>query len=277
MRWSQITRHRPWAKPPFEPRHLQNSPRVKTGRPDNSISNGSPSSEPPVSMYTIPDFATLRRVLDRLYHRYDPPRRADGDDVLGTLVRTILSQQTTRAATDQAFGELLESFNADWHRIAYAPTPTVEDLIRPAGLARQKAQRIQALLIRVHDECHRYDLEHLHQMEPEKARTYLLEFKGVGPKTAAFTLMAACAMPLFPMDTHIFRIFERLGWLDPSLSDEVAHQQMQALIPPDDRLPAHMALVEHGRTLCRARSPLCERCPILRDCPTGSPPPVVPA
>ncbi|WP_230467363.1 endonuclease III domain-containing protein [Lujinxingia vulgaris] len=224
-------------------------------------------------MYTIPDFATLRRVLDRLYVRYTPPRRAEGDDVLGTLVRTILSQQTTRAATDQAFTALLEHANADWHRIAHAPTSIIEDVIRPAGLARQKAQRIQALLSQVHDEFQSYDLEHLHQMAPEKARAYLLKFKGVGPKTAAFTLMAACAMPLFPMDTHIFRIFERLRWLDPTLGDEAAHQQMQALIPPDDRLPAHMALVEHGRTLCRARNPLCEHCPILTDCPTGSSPP----
>ncbi|WP_230470440.1 endonuclease III domain-containing protein [Lujinxingia vulgaris] len=221
-------------------------------------------------MYTVPNFATLRRVLDRLYQRYDPPCRAEGDDVLGTLVRTILSQQTTRAATDQAFGALLEHFQGDWHRIAHSAPSELETLIRPAGLARQKAQRIQALLTRVFDDMQRYDLEHLHQMEPEKARTYLLTFKGVGPKTAAFTLMAACAMPLFPMDTHIFRIFERLGWLDPSLDDETAHRQMQALIPPEDRLPAHMALVEHGRTLCRARNPLCERCPILDDCPTGA-------
>lgn len=222
-----------------------------------------------MSMYTVPDFATLRRVLDRLYSQHRPPRKADRDDVLGTLVRTILSQQTTRAATDQAFGAMLDHFEADWHRIARATTPTLETLIRPAGLAAQKARRIQALLCQVHAEHDRYSLEHLHQMSADQARTYLLQFKGVGPKTAAFTLMAAAGMPLFPMDTHIFRIFERLRWLDPGLGDEAAHQQMQALIPPDDRLPAHMALVEHGRAICGARNPKCALCPLRDDCPTG--------
>ncbi|WP_233497089.1 endonuclease III domain-containing protein [Lujinxingia litoralis] len=220
-------------------------------------------------MYTIPDFATLRRTLDRLYTRYSPPRQGESDDILGTLVRTILSQQTTREATDQAFGQLLEHFEADFHRIAHAPSHIVEDRIRRAGLASQKARRIQALLRQIHQERGQYTLEHLHQMEPDQARAYLLKFKGVGPKTAAFTLMAAARMPLFPMDTHIFRIFERLRWLDPALGDDAAHQTMQALIPPADRLPAHMALVAHGRTTCRARNPRCDECPLTEDCPFG--------
>lgn len=208
-------------------------------------------------------------VLRRLYDHYGRPTYDGPDDLLGTLVRTILSQNTTRSNTDRAFARLLDRFGGDWDRIRRAPTDAVVDAIEIGGLARQKAPRIQNILEHLREERGDYDLEFLRDWEVDRAREYLLEFKGVGPKTASFTLMYAADMPLFPMDTHILRICERLSWIEASTSSSDAHEKMLPAIPEGEHYPAHIVMVRHGRETCHARSPDCETCPLLEICPTG--------
>jgi len=212
---------------------------------------------------------SVREILDRLYERYGRPEYRGPDDLLGTLIRTILSQNTTRSNTDRAFAGLLDRFGGDWDRVRRAPTEAVVEAIEIGGLAGQKAPRIQNILARIHDERDAYELEFLRDWDVERARNYLLDFKGVGPKTASFTLMYAADMPLFPMDTHILRICERLGWLESSTSSSEAHERMLPAIPNGEHYPAHIVLVRHGREDCRARDPNCEACPLLEICPTG--------
>lgn len=208
-------------------------------------------------------------VLSRLYDHYGRPSYDGPDDLLGTLVRTILSQNTTRTNTDRAFARLLDRFGGDWDRIRRAPTDAVVDAIEIGGLARQKAPRIQNILEHLREERGDYDLEFLRDWEVDRAREYLLAFKGVGPKTASFTLMYAADMPLFPMDTHILRICERLSWIEASTSSSDAHEKMLPAIPEGEHYPAHIVMVRHGREICHARSPDCETCPLLEICPTG--------
>lgn len=206
----------------------------------------------------------LNRALSQLYTLYGKPSYEGPDDLLGVLIQTILSQQTTRANCRRAFDQLLDACGGDWRRCQLAAPADLQAAIACAGLARQKATRIQALLARLQAERGEYSLAFLRQMPPDDARDYLTSFKGVGPKTAAFTLMYAAGMALFPMDTHIFRICQRLGWIDAGLASKHAHRHMEALIPPGEHYAAHMVLVRHGREVCHARSPDCERCP-LRD------------
>lgn len=207
---------------------------------------------------------TVGVALKQLYALYGEPAYDGPDDLLGVLVQTILSQQTTRANCQRAFGQLLDAFQGDWRRCQMAPRAELEKIIACAGLAKQKSTRIQALLARLEEERGEYSIEFLREMTPDDARDYLISFKGVGPKTAAFTLMYAAGMAVFPMDTHIFRICERLGWIDASDSSAHAHRRMEALLPAGEHYPAHMVLVQHGREICHARSPECEKCP-LRD------------
>lgn len=209
------------------------------------------------------------RVLQTLYEHYGRPEYEGPDDLLGVLVRTILSQQTTRDNCSRAFGQLLDAYDADWRRIQQAPREDIVEAISVAGLARQKAERIQKLLEQLDEERGEYSLAFLRDMTVDEAREYLTSFKGVGPKTAAFTLMYAAGMSAFPMDTHILRICERLGWIDASTSSADAHQRMEQAIPDEQHYPAHMILVRHGRQICHARKPDCGECPILAECPTG--------
>ncbi len=211
----------------------------------------------------------ISEVLSRLFDHYGRPSHPGPDNLLGTLVRTILSQNTTRQNTDRAFAQLLDQYGADWDRIRRAPTQEIANTIEVAGLAGQKAPRIQQVLHYLHGEREDYSLAFLRQWEVDRAREYLVGFKGVGPKTAAFTLMNAAGMPLFPMDTHIFRICERLGWLDESPSSDQAHSKMRGAIPDDQHYPAHVVMVRHGREVCHARGPDCNSCPLVDICQHG--------
>lgn len=209
---------------------------------------------------------TPETALERLYALHGRPTYDGPDDLLGVLVQTILSQQTTRANCRRAFGELIDRFGGDWRRIEQAPTADIEEAVATAGLAGQKSRRIQAALARLHDERGEYSLEFLRELPVDQARDYLTSFKGVGPKTAAFVLMYAAGMSAFPMDTHILRICQRLGWIDASTSSARAHQIMEERIADDEHYSAHMVLVRHGREICHARSPACERCPLRDGC-----------
>jgi endonuclease-3 len=211
----------------------------------------------------------IRKVLDILYDRYGRPEYSGPDDLLGTLVRTILSQNTTRQNTDRSFGRLIERFAGDWDRIAEAPVDAVVEAIKVGGLARQKAPRIQSILRDVREEHGAYSLEHLRELDVDEAQSYLESFKGVGPKTAKFTLMYAGGMSVFPMDTHILRLCERLGWTDPSDDSRQAHRFMEPRIPDGEHYGAHIVMIRHGRQTCHARNPDCPDCPLLDLCPHG--------
>jgi endonuclease-3 len=211
----------------------------------------------------------IRDILDALYAHYGRPDYNGPDDLLGTLVRTIISQQTTSANASQAFGALLDEFHGDWGRMGAAAVDDIAAAIDVAGLANQKAERIRRVLETLDAQRGEYSLAFLRDCDVEEARDYLTSFKGVGPKTAAFTLMYAADMPVFPMDTHIIRICKRLGWLDASVSNQKAHDQIEPRIPDGEHYAAHIVLVRHGRQTCHARSPECGACPILEMCPTG--------
>jgi endonuclease III len=188
------------------------------------------------------------------------------DDVFGVLIRTLLSHATTHANADFAFQTLLDRIEGSWEKLSALDVSDVEGCIRVAGLARTKAARIQNVLQTLARTRGVLDLEFLRDGPLEEAYAYLISFSGVGPKTARFTLMVALGADLFPMDTHIFRIGERLGFLSGRESDAAAHESMQRAIPSGRSYAAHMVMVEHGRKICHARRPECERCPIRQRC-----------
>ncbi len=72
--------------------------------------------------------------------------------------------------------------------------------------------------------------------------------------------------PAFPVDTHIFRVTKRLGWIPPKASREQAHKILETLVPPDLYYPLHLNLIAHGRAICKAGRPRCEVCPLQVEC-----------
>jgi endonuclease-3 len=211
---------------------------------------------------------SLSRVHELLRQIYGPrPIQCWGDGV-SVLVDTILSQNTSNANSDAGYRQLRRRFRS-WKQVADAPVEEVGRHIRVSGLSRIKAPRIQSILRQIRDDRGKIDLQFLKEMDEQSAYDYLRRFVGVGPKTAHCTLLFAFGMPQFPVDTHIERIAQRLGWVDAKVSAERVSEVLTPLIAPEDRYEMHMLLIEHGRKICRARNPQCEDCPLRRMCPTG--------
>jgi endonuclease III len=181
------------------------------------------------------------------------------------LVCTILSQNTSDIARDKGFDQLRARFPT-WEAVRDAPTDEVIDAVRPAGLADKKGSRIQEVLRRLTQADGTITLDFLGDMDVVEAKTWLTNFDGVGPKTAAIVLLFAFNKPAFPVDTHVHRVTQRLGLIGPKTTREQAHVDLEAIIPPEDYYQAHLNIIQHGRQVCQARRPLCERCPLTALC-----------
>lgn len=216
-------------------------------------------------MPTHPTRAEILRLHRALIKRYGERKRRARRDALAQLVITILSQSNTDVNTARAFENLRTAF-PKWEQVRDAPRRDIVRAIRSAGLANTKAPRIQAILRQLTRDRGKLSLEFLRRMSIEDARSYLLRLKGVGPKTAAIVLLFTFGMPAFPVDTHIYRVTKRLGWIGARDSREKAHAILELLVPPEFYYTLHLNLIEHGRAVCKAGKPRCEDCPLRKMC-----------
>jgi endonuclease-3 len=179
------------------------------------------------------------------------------------LVSTILSQNTSDINRDRAFSALKTRY-PDWEAVMNAPESDIRETIRSAGLANQKAPRIQNALREIQEERGELELDFLDDMRLDDARQWLVSIKGVGPKTAAIVLLFAFGRPAFPVDTHVHRVTRRLGLIEPQVTAEKAHQILENMGDPDTFYSFHLNLIRHGRQVCTARNPRCDAC-LLKD------------
>jgi endonuclease-3 len=207
----------------------------------------------------------MRRALALLRRMYGPrPCRRWGPAV-DILVHTILSQNTSDTNSSAAYRSLRRQFPS-WNQVMRAPLHDVEKSIRASGLSRVKAPRIQNILRHIKADRGKIDLEFLKDITPQRAYDYLMNFKGVGPKTTNCVLLFSFGMPVFPVDTHIHRIAIRIGLIPHTCHAEAAHALLKEMIRPADRYEMHVLLITHGRDICKARNPLCHRCALAELC-----------
>ena len=202
------------------------------------------------------------KVHEVLLEEYGDRAWEPGDPV-ATLVNTILSQNTNDVNRDTAYEQLRERFPS-WDDVRDAPEAEVVEAIRPAGLGPTKGPRIQGALRTITEREGEIDLEFLRDMSTEEARGWLTDLPGVGPKTAAIVLCFALGKPAFPVDTHVHRVSGRLGLIPEGASREKAHGILEEIVPEQHYYVFHLNLIAHGRAVCHARGPECERC-VLRD------------
>ncbi|MCS7040782.1 MAG: endonuclease III [Anaerolineae bacterium] len=216
---------------------------------------------------TAPDTelaAAIAAVHHRLAAAYGLPiRQPHHEDPVAGLILTILSQNTNDRNADRAFAALRAAY-PDWQAVMRAPTAELAAVIRSAGLAAQKAPRIQKLLRRLYEEQGHFDLSHLAALPVGEARRWLTRFEGVGHKTASVLLLFAFGQPAFPVDTHVHRVTRRLGLAPEQATPDRVMALVEAHAPPDWFYPLHLNLIRHGRQVCQARRPRCEAC-VLTD------------
>lgn len=210
--------------------------------------------------------ARIDEVARRLDLAYGPRRWRRHHPPLDELIMTILSQHTSDTNTERAYRSLRARFPT-WEAVRVARTGDVADAIRSGGLAEQKAPRIQMVLDAVLAERGALDLDHLAMLPLPEAKSWLTSLHGVGPKTAACVLLFSLGRPALPVDTHVHRVARRLGLIAPEVGAAAAHAILEAMLGADrERVYAfHVTMIAHGRAVCTARRPFCDRC-VLTEC-----------
>ena len=211
------------------------------------------------------DRAAFTRTLQILERRHPLRDWSAGMTSFEILVSTVLSQSTTAVNERRGLEGLREAFGAITPTVlAAASEREIARAIWHAGLARQKAPRIRATGREVLDRWGG-SLAPVLRLPTKEAREALMSLPGVGPKTADVVLAMAADHPTFPVDTHIARIARR--WNLVSGDDyESARAALEAWTPLPKRKAWHLALIAHGRELCRVRNPRCDACPVRVDC-----------
>ena len=216
------------------------------------------------------------RVVDRLGELYWQ-KTYGGQDAFTCLVRTILSQNTSDKASQPAHDALTDRYGGPdrdlAQSLANAEQSELAETISSAGLYNQKSEMIigaaEEILVEFGSATGFDDF--VREAEPEAVRKRLLEIHGVGPKTADCVLLFAGGRGgVFPVDTHVHRIYRRLG-ITPADAD---HEDVRAVL--EQEIPAakcgfgHTASIQFGREYCSARKPACledpDACPMADVC-----------
>jgi endonuclease-3 len=209
------------------------------------------------------DQTKVRAVYERLVDTYGRLTLAPTGAPLDELIGTILSQSTTDINSGRAYERLRAAYPA-WEELLDISTQEIYEAIKPAGLGRIKAPRIQQTLRAILRRRGELSLDFLEQLPLEEAKRWLTELDGIGPKTAACVLLFALGRPALPVDTHVHRVALRLGLIGTRVSAERAHAQLEHALEPEMVYTFHIDMIRHGRQICHAQRPACPRCP-LRD------------
>jgi endonuclease-3 len=145
----------------------------------------------------------------------------------------------------------------------------VQRQIAVCGLARMRARRLQAILRTIREQRGRLDLQFLADMAPPDAYAYLTSFHGIGPKTAAYTLLFSLGVPMFPVENGILRMTKRLRLVRQKARDEETSRTIESLTKPGHRYALHVLMFAHAKKMCRPRNPKCGECALADLCPHG--------
>lgn len=208
----------------------------------------------------------MLRVLETASTPRGVERRGRGLDL---LVLAMLSQNTNMANARNGFAQLRRAFDGSWERVMDAPVADVQRHIAVCGLARMRARRLQALLRTIKERHGKLCLQFLRRQTPAEAMDYLLGYFGIGPKTAAYTLLFAFDMPVFPVDKGIHRMCRRMGLVRAKAGEAETERAMEQMVPPGKCRPMHRMMFAHAKSVCRPRNPKCGQCPALAICPHG--------
>ncbi len=207
----------------------------------------------------------LAAITDLLEEEFGRPKRRPDPDLVGSLVQTILSQNTSDVNSGRAYDQLLEKFPR-WELAEGANVRSIEAAIRSGGLARIKARRIKDVLREIREETGALDLGFLRETPTDEVIDYLQGFKGVGAKTAACVALFDLGREVVPVDTHVHRIVGRLGVVGAPRTRDETYEALRPVAPQGRSLSLHVNLIRLGRAICHPRLPRCGECPLVRRC-----------
>lgn len=197
-----------------------------------------------------------KQILKHLKLGYQNPKcELNYSSPFELLVAVVLSAQCTDKRVNLVTNELFKNYNTAEH-IDLMNIADLEKIIKPCGFYHNKARAIKSLS---------YDIVHKFGGVFPKTKEELKTLSGVGEKTANVVVSLIYNQPAIAVDTHVFRVSNRLG-LANAQTPEKTQKQLELVIPKNYWSEAHYALVLHGRYICKARKPDCQNCFLQKYC-----------
>jgi len=195
-------------------------------------------------------------IFNKLYELYpDAQCELNHTNPFELLIATVLSAQTTDKKVNEVTAKLFNKYKSP-DDFAKLPQEELEKEIKEIGLYKNKSKNIISLSKAL-----------VENFNGEVPRTHeeLMSLAGVGRKTANVVLSNAYGVPAFAVDTHVFRVSNRIG-VAKSKNVEETEKQLTDLVPKDQWIKAHHTLIFHGRRMCKAIKPQCGECTIKEVC-----------
>ncbi len=204
--------------------------------------------------------------IDRLLINYFgvPEKNKKAPSPLDMLIATILSQNTNDNNSYKAFKNL-KTKSKNWNDIEKLRTTEIEELIKVAGLGKQKSAAIKNVLTSLLKKNGKITLDYLKKMKDDEVLNELTQYPGVGIKTASCVLQFSLRRNVCPVDTHVHRTLNRIGLVKTSTPDKT-FETIYNFMPPDIAHSFHTNLIRLGREICKSQKPICSLCPLIKIC-----------
>ena len=198
----------------------------------------------------------INKILDILEETYpDAKCELNYTTPFELLIATILSAQCTDVRVNKVTEEMFKKYNTP-EAFAKLSIEEISEEIKSCGLYKSKAQKIKETSIKI---CELYN-----EQVPDSLDE-LIKLPGVGRKTANVVLSNAFGQDALAIDTHVFRVANRIGMVNTTTPEKTEFPLMK-VIPKKRWSHSHHLLIFHGRRICKARKPECEICPIQKYC-----------
>lgn len=209
------------------------------------------------------DWRMLLKLQEKLRFIYDGLYKLYGDCVcplvhenpFQLLAAVMLSAQCKDERVNQVTRELF-ALAPDAEKIAALPVETIREIIHPCGLDNAKSRNLHAAAQRISEEFNG---------QVPQTMEELTSLPGIGRKSANVILGNAFNIPGFPVDTHVKRLLNRIGVVSSDSPEAIEKQICQHLTPELWCNFSHL-LITHGRRICPARKPVCDKCPLVSIC-----------
>ncbi|MCK8817807.1 endonuclease III [Natroniella sulfidigena] len=195
-------------------------------------------------------------ILEILKEKYPAPEtELNYNNPFELLIAVILSAQSTDKQVNKVTAQLFNKYQTPEDFANLTPEELATE-IRGVGLYRNKSKYIIKTCQMLLDN---------YEGQIPQTRKELMKLSGVGRKTANVVASAVFGVDAIAVDTHVFRVSNRIGLAASDKVDQV-EQDLMEVIPKDLWSDAHHWLIFHGRNLCKARNPNCSECPIIQYC-----------
>lgn len=198
----------------------------------------------------------INKILDILEETYpDAKCELNYTTPFELLIATILSAQCTDVRVNKVTEEMFKKYNTP-EAFAKLSVEEISEEIKSCGLYKSKAQKIKETSSKI---CELYNGQVPDSLDE------LIKLPGVGRKTANVVLSNAFGQDALAVDTHVFRVANRIGMVNTTTPEKTEFPLMK-VIPKKRWSHSHHLLIFHGRRICKARKPECEICPIQKYC-----------